>query len=58
VRLYVKILEEAIDSYGLSWDAPVELHIADEGKVGKYLKLSRKAVRINPLGPFRSKRRV
>ena len=40
-------LEKAVDKYGLPWDAPVELHIADEGEAGEYLKLSRKAVRIS-----------
>ena len=29
---YATILEKAIDGYGLPWDAPVELHIADEGR--------------------------
>jgi len=46
--LYRRILERAIDVYGLPWDAPVELHIADEREAEEYLKLSRRAVRINP----------
>ena len=40
--LYVEILEKVIDEYGLPWDAPVELHIADEGEAEEYLKLYRK----------------
>ena len=46
--LYVDILEKAIDEYELPWDAPVELHIVDERESEEYLKLSRRAVRINP----------
>ena len=41
-RLYVEIVERVIDSYGLPWDAPVELHIADEGEAEEYLRLSKK----------------
>ena len=37
-RLYVEILERAIDSYGLPWDAPVELHIVEEKDVERYMK--------------------
>ena len=46
--LYRRILERAIDVYGLPWDAPVELHIVDEREAEEYLKLSKNAVRINP----------
>ena len=37
-RLYVEILERAIDSYGLPWDAPVELHIVEEKDVERYMR--------------------
>ena len=47
-KLYRKILERAIDVYGLPWDAPVELHIVDEREAEEYLKLSKKIVKIIP----------
>lgn len=46
--LYDEILGRAIDIYGLPWDAPVELHIADEIEAEEYLKLSKKIVEIIP----------
>jgi len=45
--LYVDVLEKVIDEYGLPWDAPVELHIADERDAREYLKLLN-AVKITP----------
>ena len=45
-RLYVEILEKAIDEYGLPWDAPIELHIVDEIESREYLKQVRKSIRI------------
>ena len=45
--LYVEFLEKAIDEYGLPWDAPIELHIADEWQAEEYFKLSKNAVKIN-----------
>ena len=45
-RLYVEILERAINSYGLPWDAPVELHIVDEDGTREHLRQTRKSVRI------------
>lgn len=40
-ELTVRILERAIDVYGLPWDAPVELHIAfgDEEKMYKGVRV-------------------
>ncbi len=32
------IMARAMDVYGLPWDAPVELHIADEDGAGSYLE--------------------
>ena len=45
-RLYVEILERAIDAYKLPWDAPVELHIVDEDGAREHLRQTRKSVRI------------
>ena len=45
-RLYVEILERATDSYGLPWDAPVELHIVGEKDAERYMKCLGKRVEI------------
>ena len=45
-RLYVEILERAIDSYGLPWDAPVELHIVGEKDAERYMKCLGKRMEI------------
>jgi len=45
-RLYVEILERAIDAYGLPWDAPVELHIVEERDVERYRKCLGKRIEI------------
>ena len=45
-RLYVEILERAIDSYGLPWDAPVKLHIVEEKDVERYMKCLGKGINI------------
>jgi len=45
-RLYVEILERAIDAYGLPWDAPVELHIVEERDLERYMKCLGKKVEI------------
>ena len=45
-RLYVEILERAINSYGLPWDAPVELHIVGEKDAERYMKCLGKRVEI------------
>jgi len=45
-RLYVEILERAIDSYRLPWDAPVELHIVGEKDAERYMKYLGKRVEI------------
>ena len=34
--LYVEILSRAMDEYGLPFDAPVELHIVEEGEDSRY----------------------
>jgi len=46
VRLYVEILEEAIDSYGLPWDAPIELHKVEEKDVERYVKCLGKMIKV------------
>jgi predicted nucleotidyltransferase len=33
-----RILERAIEKHGLPWDAPVELHVVEEGEEGRYLQ--------------------
>ena len=45
-RLYVEILERAIDSYGLPWDAPVEFHIVEEKDVERYMECLGKRIEI------------
>ena len=45
-KLLIDILERAIDTYGLPWDAPVELHIVSEERAREYLKHSRNFIRI------------
>ena len=35
-RLYAEILSVAMDRYGLPLDAPVELHIVEEGGEARY----------------------
>jgi len=45
-KLYVEILERTIDSYGLPWDAPVELHIVGEKDVERCMKCLGKRVEI------------
>ena len=45
-RLYVEILERAIDAYGMPWDAPVELHIVEERDVERYRKCLGKRIEI------------
>jgi len=40
-RLAVDILEEAIEKFGLPWDAPVELHVASRGEAEIFFKSSR-----------------
>ena len=45
-RLYVEILERAIDSYGLPWGAPVEFHIVEEKDVERYTKCLGKRIEI------------
>ena len=47
-KLRIKILERAIDVHGLPWDAPVELHIANEKRAEEYLRLAKEAIKINP----------
>ncbi len=37
-KLARDILLHAIDNHGLPWDAPVELHVVEEGKEQPYLK--------------------
>ena len=46
-RLYRDILARAMDVYGLPWDAPVELHIVNEGESKYYFELSSKAIEID-----------
>lgn len=36
--LYKRIMERAMDLYGLPFDAPVELHIVEEGGEARYLE--------------------
>ena len=43
-RLPADILLKAIEGYGLPWDAPVEVHVADTRTLELYLKTFRKAV--------------
>ncbi len=43
--LVVEILERAIEYYGLPWDAPIEIHVADKNTLQDYLKHSRKPAR-------------
>ncbi len=45
-KLLIDILERAIDTYGLPWDAPVELHVVSEERAKEYLKHSRSIIRI------------
>lgn len=33
-----RILEKAISDHGLPWDAPVEIHVVEEGGEGSYTK--------------------
>ena len=49
-RLPVDILLRAIEEYGLPWDAPVEVHVADARTLELYLKTFRKAVRVGSAG--------
>jgi len=44
-RLTVGILEEAIENFGLPWDAPVELHVVSRGEAEIFFKSS-KSVKI------------
>ncbi len=45
-KLLIDILERAIDTYGLPWDAPVELHVVSEERAKEYSKHSRDTIRI------------
>ena len=45
-RLKIDILERAIDAYNLPWDAPVELHLVDGVEAERYIRASRKMIRI------------
>ena len=45
-KLLIDILERAIDTYGLPWDAPVELHVVGEERAKEYLRHSRNVIRI------------
>jgi len=47
-RLPVDILLRAIEEYGLPWDAPVEVHVADAKTLELYVKAFRRAVRVGP----------
>ncbi|ADM27359.1 DNA polymerase beta domain protein region [Ignisphaera aggregans DSM 17230] len=40
-KLAIDIMEKAIDSYGLPWDAPIELHIIDRNDMKTYFRLSK-----------------
>ena len=50
-RLYVEILERAIDSYGLTWDALVEFYIVEEKDVERYMKCLGKRIEIETSQP-------
>ena len=45
-RLAVEVIERAIDGYGLPWDAPVEVHIADARAFERYLKACKNMILI------------
>jgi predicted nucleotidyltransferase len=45
-KLYIDIIEKAIDLYQLPWDAPVEIHIADSTNFEQYKKMCRKMIHI------------
>jgi predicted nucleotidyltransferase len=43
-NLAIEVLEKAIDVYGLPWDAPVEVHVADAKTLERYMKACRKMI--------------
>ena len=45
-KLTVEIIERAIIVYGLPWDAPVEIHIADLKTIEKYLRACKRIIPI------------
>jgi len=45
-KLLIDILERAIDTYDLPWDAPIELHIVSEERAKEYLKQSKNSIKI------------
>jgi len=49
-RLPADILLRAIEVYGLPWDAPVEVHVADARTLELYLKTFRKAIKVDHAG--------
>lgn len=43
-----EILIKAMDSYGLPFEAPVEIHLTDAQNAQRYLSLSKKHIEISP----------
>jgi predicted nucleotidyltransferase len=43
-NLAIEVLEKATDVYGLPWDAPVEVHVADAKTLERYMKACRKMI--------------
>ena len=46
VELVADILDKAIDTYDLPWDAPVELHVVNEEEAKRYFKHCKKVIKI------------
>jgi len=49
-NILVEILERAIMVYGLPWDAPVQVHIADSTSIGRYRKRCKRMIKVSEKG--------
>jgi len=45
-NLPIEVIERAISRYGLPWDAPVEVHVADARAFERYLKACKNMILI------------
>jgi predicted nucleotidyltransferase len=48
LKLRREILIKAMDSYGLPFEAPVEIHLTDERGAQRYLSMSKKRIEVSP----------
>ena len=46
IELRSKIFLNAVDKYGLPFDAPVELHVVDDERAKNYFKFAKKIIQI------------